>query len=158
MSDHYLVLPDDQDGLRLGPLPDRVRIGSDASVCDVVLSSSLDAPGVAVELERDGAGWNLARPGATPHPCRIIRADGATRAARIDDRLRPGESLEITGTGKPARLSLVAAPAGGLPPMPTRRTEPALAKPVNPVVRSAAPTPAPGRSVVVSGPKAPSDR
>ena len=141
----------------LGPLPDRVIVGGDAARCHVILADTLDVPAVAVVLSRvPGQSFRLDFPSATPHPCRILDAAGAPRRGTPGERLHPGESLEVSGTGRSPRLTLCGPP--GAPPapdeawtpeaLPSRRQAPQVPPPAAP---EAPPTPVPASTRLLVG-------
>lgn len=105
----WLEMPPEQGRRRFGPLPDRVRIGSDPGRCDIVLARRLGVPDTAVELRRNDRGtWTVEYPQPTTWPCTIHTPDhpGPGRAARAGSRIAPGEALVLEGRETSPRFLL----------------------------------------------------
>jgi hypothetical protein len=142
----WLEMPLDQGGRRFGPLPDRVRIGADPAVCDIVLGNHLGMPPIAVELRRNDRGtWTLEHTQATAWPCTLLAPDqvGAGRSARSGSRFTPGESMVLEGRSVSPRFLLRRCPSL-IEPLPDEG--PAVLSPDSPTVaaRTGAVSSAPG--------------
>ncbi len=122
MPDDYLEMPPEQGGLRFGPLPDVVSIGSDPRSADIILAPRAGVPAAALELRRNHNGtWTVHFPEHPPHPCQVLAEGvrpGQGRSLRTGARMDPGETLMITGMTVHPRLQLVRAGPRGLTALP----------------------------------------
>ncbi|HMV69152.1 MAG TPA: hypothetical protein PKA64_20060, partial [Myxococcota bacterium] len=119
----WLQMPFEQGGRRFGPLPDRVRIGSDPA-CDVVLGAALGVPPVAIELRRnERRAWTVEYASQPPWPCEIVRAHGPDEAAgpgrpvRSGGRFAPGETLALSAIGATPQFTLLRTGPFGPDPL-----------------------------------------
>lgn len=96
---------------RFGPLPERVRIGTDRGTCELCLSPRTGAPAVAVELVRGPSGaWAVQPCGEPPWPVHVRRAqapEAPPQAARLGTRLMPGDTLLLGPPANAVRLLLL---------------------------------------------------
>lgn len=119
----WLQMPADQGERRFGPLPDRVRIGSDPS-CDIVLAPHLGLPPVAIELRRnERRAWTVEHASQPPWPCEIARPQNPDeppvpgRPVRSGSRFAPGEAVVLSAIGAMPRFVLLRTSLVGPDPL-----------------------------------------
>lgn len=110
MPDGYLQMPPEQGGVRFGPLPDQVRLGSDERRCHVLMEASWGIAPLHARLQRTDRGWEL-------EPTRdawveMVPPGGAARRVRQTTLLSPGSQL-ILGRSSGPKFLLVSEEATG---------------------------------------------
>jgi hypothetical protein len=147
LQDSYLETDQTLGGLRFGPLPDHVVIGSDPTKSDIVLDPRAGVTGGEVALERAREGTYVLRlPARVPFTCTLSSVRGERRAldgARLED----GDTLILQAPGSPPlRLRMRHAHPRQLTAFPTIAGQPMTEGP-SAEVETGTPDVSQGRSV-----------
>jgi hypothetical protein len=114
----FLEMAPEHGGLRFGPLPDEVVIGSDPARADLIVAPQAGVAAVALTLQRAREGTFTVRIDGAVHATCSIRpphqAEGDGRTVRDGARFQAGDTLVLHGRRERIALTLRHAALGAL--------------------------------------------